>query len=90
MMNMVNEKYKDNPIPWVYDKDGNLRKENFDACDSLICALAFININHHGIEEPKIISSEVNEDCTKITYTTKIWGHEYTKNLFLTNSSEDK
>lgn len=90
MMNMVNEKYKDNPIPWVYDKDGNLRKENFDACDSLICALAFININHHGVEEPKIIESRINDDCTNITYTTKIWDKTYTKNLFLSSSGENK
>ena len=52
MMNMVNEKYEG--IPWVYNDKGELKKENYDACDSLVCALAYININHHGLEEPKI------------------------------------
>ena len=54
MMNMVNEMYGDGNIEWVYDANGELKKENYDACDSLVCALAYININHHGLEAPSI------------------------------------
>lgn len=88
MMNMVNEKYTD--IPWIYDKNGKLKKENFDACDSLICALAYVNINHHGIEKPSIkehtmtTNDETGE--IKIDYTTKIWDREYKKILYLSNN----
>ena len=85
MMNMVNELYKDNGISWVLDKNGELKKENYDACDSLICALAYININHYGIEKPTI--AEYKKEDTNgeviITYTTKIWNRTYNKTLRL-------
>lgn len=85
MMNMVNEKYADSNINWVMDKKGELKKENYDACDSLICALAYVNINHHGIEKPKILESEwiVEDNITKIKYKTKIWDKVYDKTLSL-------
>ena len=84
MMNMVNDKYKD--IEWVYDKKGELKKENYDACDSLICALAYININHHGIEKPTIVcvSTEETDKTVKIDYATRIWDRTYPKTLILT------
>jgi hypothetical protein len=85
MMNMVNELYKDNGISWVLDKNGELKKENYDACDSLICALAYININHYGIEKPTIVDykKENTDDEVIITYTTKIWNRTYNKTLRL-------
>lgn len=92
MMNMVNEMYKDNPIEWVLDKEGQLKKENYDACDSLICALAYININHHGVDKP-IIENVVREETKndiKISYTTKIWDREYEKNIILSKELNSK
>jgi hypothetical protein len=85
MMNMVNEMYKENAIPWCLDKNNELKKENYDACDALICALAYININHHGLEKPTIVShtKTENENEIKITYTTKIWDRIYEKTLVL-------
>jgi hypothetical protein len=82
---MVNELYKDNGISWVLDKNGELKKENYDACDSLICALAYININHYGIEKPTIAEykKEDTNDEVIITYTTKIWNRTYNKTLRL-------
>jgi hypothetical protein len=86
---MVNEVYPD--IPWILDKNGELKKENFDACDSLICALAYININHHGLESPTIVDSNVeeNEEVIQINYTTKIWNRQYNKMLILTKEKEN-
>ena len=84
MMNFVNGLY-DN-IKWVFDeKDGELRKENYDACDSLVCALAYVNINHHGIEKPTISESEMTEtdDSIIFNYTTTIWDRKYEKSLVL-------
>ena len=83
MMNMVNEVYPE--IPWILDKNGELKKENYDACDSLICALAYVNINHHGIEQPVITNSNYEETDTEIqiNYTTKIWDRTYEKRLIL-------
>lgn len=86
MMNMVDEKYGTQDI-WVMNDKGELKKENYDACDSLICALAYININHHGLEEPVISQSKitVNPDNGQVTvdYQTKIWDRTYDKSLIL-------
>lgn len=75
MMNCVSELYPD--IPWIYNKKGELKKENYDSCDALVCALAFSNDNRHGIDmEPKITSSTIEEtdEKTTISYTVSIWG----------------
>lgn len=75
MMNCVSELYPD--IPWIYNKKGELKKENYDSCDALVCALAFSNDNRHGIDmEPKITSSTIEEtdEKTTIRYTVSIWG----------------
>ena len=92
MMNMVNEIYPN--IPWIVDKNGNLKKENYDACDSLICALAYVNINHHGIEKATIedytIDTTSDPNNTIINYTTSIWKRKYNKKLILSNSIENK
>lgn len=85
MMNMVNEMYQNNGISWILDKNGELKKENYDACDSLICAIAYININHYGVEKPTITvynKIETNEEII-INYTTKIWNKIYEKTLRL-------
>lgn len=74
MMNCVSELYPD--IPWIYNKKGELKKENYDSCDALVCALAFSNNQRYGIDmEPKITSSTIEEtdEKTTIKYTVSIW-----------------
>ena len=86
MMNMVNELYcNENSIPWEYGKNGELKKENYDACDSLICGLAYMNVNRYGTEEPHINKYNIDETSDEyfITYTTKIWNKEYKKNIHI-------
>lgn len=85
MMNMVNEMYKDSPIEWVLNNSGDLKKENYDACDALICTLAYININHNGLDKPTIInfSKKENEENIEYNYVTKVWDKKYNKILIL-------
>ena len=87
MMNMVNEKYNNGEIEWVYNKNGNLKKENFDACDSLICALAYININRNGVDEIKIDDAKFtkNDNETRLDYKIKIWNKSFDKTLIVSN-----
>ena len=70
-------------------KKGDLKKQNYDACDALICALAYINVNHYGIEKPTIVNVSKKEDENQITinYTTKIWGKTFDKMLVLNKNS---
>ena len=88
MMGKVNEMYDD--ISWIYNNKGELRKENYDACDSLICALAYININHHGLESPRILDAVYSEteDQYVIKYKTGIWNRVYDKTLMLNKAIE--
>lgn len=88
MMNMVNNLYTgENAIPWSYDNNGELKKENYDACDSLICALAYVNINHHGLAKPTVVDSEMTcvDGKLVVNYTTSLWGRKFEKKLVLEN-----
>ena len=90
MMNMVNGVYPD--IPWILDKKGELKKENYDACDSLICALAYVNINHHGLSTIDIGDYKIDEESDPnniiVEYTTQIWDRKYEKKLLLEKPGE--
>lgn len=79
MWNKVNEVYKD--ITWIYNKKGELRKENFDACDALVCGIAYVNIYKNGKEEPQIIN--VDTQPSVCNYTIKIWDKLYNKKISL-------
>lgn len=86
MLNMVNSIYvDDNCVPWEVSKTGELRKENYDACDSLVCALAHSNILRYGLDLPKIIDSDISEKDNEIQirYTTSIWDKKINKVLIL-------
>ena len=87
MMNKVQDLYPD--IPWVLDKKGELKKENYDACDSLVCVLAFINLykNDNKMEPPVIIDGIIDnsnpENEAEINDTTSIWDRKYKKKLII-------
>ena len=84
MMNKVNEIYPN--IDWIQNNKGEIKKENYDACDSLVCALAYVNINRHGIEKPIITQSIINQVSDKpieIQYTMEMWGHQYEREITL-------
>lgn len=81
MMNLVCEKYPD--INWVYDTKGELKKENYDACDSLVCALAYVNQKRYGDLKHEITSWEVSPDEKEVKYTLRVWDKEYNKKICL-------
>lgn len=85
MMNCVREKYPD--IEWIYDAKGKLKKENFDACDSLVCALAYVNQKKYGDIDAKITEWNGTESETTgvsvIKYTVSVWDREYKKEIFV-------
>lgn len=85
MMDMVCEKYPN--IEWVYDAKGKLKKENYDACDSLVCALAYINAKKYGLMEPLVedvrTSATTDEPNADIEYTIRVWDKTYTKKVSL-------
>ena len=87
MMNKVNEMYPN--IDWITNNKGEIKKENYDACDSLVCALAYVNINRYGLEKPLITQSLISQTIdkpTEIHYTMEIWGKKYEREIVLYNS----
>lgn len=76
----VNDMYSD--IKWQYNNDGKLKKENFDASDSLICVLGYVNkICLNGYKTPKITGFNELEDENGviIAYKTRFGNKEYDK-----------
>lgn len=64
-------------IEWLYDKKGELKKENFDATDSYVCVLAFMNRNKYG--ELKFKSENIKEskptkdNIVTVDYDVSYW-----------------
>lgn len=77
MMSLVSEKYPD--IKWMYDKDGQLKKENYDACDSLICCLASLNKSMYGEIDSHITDFTIDEEKNVMEITVNTWGEDDTR-----------
>lgn len=58
-------------IQWVYDKNGELKKENFDATDSYVACLGQINKERHGELEFK--SDNIQVEDNKVEYDVLYW-----------------
>jgi hypothetical protein len=58
-------------ITWIYDKKGELKKENFDATDSYVACLGYLNKLRKGDIEFKI--SNIEESENKIEYDVNYW-----------------
>lgn len=83
MMNFVCEKYP--YINWAYNSKGDFKKENYDACDSLVCALAYSNLKRYGeinpsIQEPLTNKNE-NTKTIDINYNISCFGKTFKKEL---------
>jgi len=84
MMNCVCEKYP--TINWAYDDKGNLKKQDYDACDSLVCVLAYINQKKYGEMKPEIVDKNetaLPNNKTEITYNVKVWDKTFEKKIIL-------
>ena len=79
MWNYVSDLFPE--ISWIYNKDGELKKENFDASDSLVCVLGYINKLMYSEIEPKITSYE--KSGTTISYDVALCGKTFTKKISL-------
>lgn len=60
--NKISELYPD--IEWIYNKKGELKTENFDASDSLVCVLGFLNKEKYHDDIPQIL--DYKEENIKI------------------------
>lgn len=90
MMNAVCEKYPN--IPWIYNSKGQLKKENYDSCDALICALAYSNQKKYGEIDAKITEYEFSRTsdntATEINYSVTVWDKTFKKKLIVEDEAE--
>lgn len=72
-------------IQWVYNKNNELAKENFDASDSLICVLGYVNKMRYGDVEPKVryLGEEDGESGTVLRYEVDFCGKKMNKSIDL-------
>jgi hypothetical protein len=73
-------------IEWLYNKKGELKKENFDASDSYIAFLGFLNKKRYG---ELSFSSEINGEANdgkgtmEIDYIVKYWDKEEQRKTYV-------
>lgn len=77
MMDKVNSKYPN--IDWKLDKKEEIKKENFDACDSLVAVLGFKNKLKYNNVKGEIVDVEELDD--KIKYTVNFLDKTYKKQI---------
>lgn len=82
--NKVSEIFPD--ITWLYNKKGELKKENFDACDAYVAVLGYINKNRNG--ELKFSSEIIGESNDgngniEIDYNVKYWDKTELRKTFV-------
>lgn len=73
-------------IEWLYDKKGELKKENFDAVDSYVCLLGWINKQKYGeLTFSTEIVGESNDGNgnVEIRYKVKYWDKEEDRTTFV-------
>ena len=84
LWNKISDMYPD--IKWTYDKNNELTVENFDASDSMICILGFINKEKYFNKEPSIINYNINKienNIYDINYTMSFCDKIFDKKIII-------
>lgn len=74
-------------IEWIYDNKGELKKENFDATDSYVCLLGWLNRDRYGelnFSTEIIGESNDGKGTIEINYIVKYWDREENRTTFVT------
>ena len=73
-------------INWLYNKKGELKKENYDACDSYVALIGWLNKQRYGeLEFSSEIIGESNDGhgTREIEYIIKYWDKEDKRKTFV-------
>ncbi len=66
LWNYISELYPN--INWVYNNKNELKDENFDASDSLICVMGYVSKLKYGDSDPEVVCVDTKVDGENITY----------------------
>lgn len=75
-------------IEWLYDKKGELKKENFDACDAYVAVLGYLNMQKHGELDFKVEILEVKSSAGKpisVDYNVNYWDRKEHRTTYISN-----
>lgn len=75
-------------IEWLYDKKGELKKENFDACDAYVAVLGYLNMQKHGELDFKVEILEVKSSAGKpitVDYNVNYWNRKEHRTTYISN-----
>ena len=73
-------------IEWLYNKKGELKKENFDACDAYVAVLGYLNKQRNGeLSFTSEIIGESNDgkNTREIEYNVKYWNKTDRRKTFI-------
>jgi endo-beta-N-acetylglucosaminidase D len=70
-------------IDWLYDSKGELKKENFDACDAYVACLGYLNKEKYG--NLNITSSNIKIDENNISFQMNYWDKTKDVNIVFEN-----
>lgn len=70
-------------IPWILDKNGELKKENYDACDAYVACLGLLNKERHG--DISMIAENININDSYAEYEVSYWGKKERRTLYFSN-----
>lgn len=81
LWNLVSDLYPQ--IDWQYSSNNELKDENFDASDSLVCVLGYISKLKYENTEPVVTFVEPinNENTQLIKYSTEFCGKQINKKI---------
>lgn len=68
-------------INWLYDSNGELKKENFDACDAYVACIGFLKKEKYG--EPNFETINIKLNKKDIEYDLKYWNKIEHRKTFL-------
>lgn len=73
-------------IQWLYDKKGELKKENFDSSDAFVALLGQLNKERYGelnFKTSNIVERKLRNGDTEFKYTVKYWDKENTRTTYV-------
>lgn len=78
-------------IEWLYDKKGELKKENFDACDAYVAVLGYIKHKRNGDLEfsvEELGASNTPGEHITVEYNVKYWDKVEKRTTYIEHKSE--
>lgn len=72
-------------IEWLYNRNGNLKQENYDSVDAYVCVLGLLNMEKHPSEKNDIImkSDNIVVNDKSIEYDVSFWDKKEHRTIFL-------